>query len=162
MHCDTNRPSRSPRASAGHAKRKQALSEDELKKLTGLRILLTDDMDINTRIVRRILEEKGCYVDTAGDGAEAVERFAASESGYYDLIITDVVMPVMDGFEEIRRIRALDRPDAVQIPIIMLSAYLSSYVQGEMMNEDISVRLLKPVKPDLLYENIIRLLGVKA
>ena len=144
-----------------HAKRKPAASENDMKKLIGLHILLADDMVINAMIVRNILEEKGCFVDTAGDGSEALYRFSVSPNGYYDLIITDIVMPVMDGFEEIRRIRALERPDAKSIPIITLSAYLSTYVQSAAMQEDIGARLLKPTKPDDLYESIIKLLDAK-
>ena len=89
--------------------------------LHGLRILLAEDSALNQEIAGFLLREAGAEVETADNGAEAVEHFSASQPGHFDVILMDLMMPVMDGYEATRHIRTLDRPDA-SIPIIAMTA----------------------------------------
>ncbi|MFR5862451.1 MAG: response regulator [Flavonifractor plautii] len=86
-----------------------------------MRVLLVEDNDINLLIAADILEELGVTVDTATDGQQAVERFAASPEGQYHLIFMDLRMPVMDGLAAARAIRGLPRSDA-NVPIVAMTA----------------------------------------
>ncbi len=88
----------------------------------GHRILLVDDIELNRMLAETILEESGFSVETVADGCDAVEAFAKHPPGYYDLVLMDIQMPVMNGYEATRAIRSLDRPDAKILPIIALSA----------------------------------------
>lgn len=101
--------------------------EEETKKedsftLNGRRILLAEDNEINQEIAVTILSECGASIDTAMNGQEAVEKFTGSEIGYYDLILMDIQMPVMNGYEASQTIRRLQREDAERIPIFALTA----------------------------------------
>ena len=86
------------------------------------RILLVDDIELNRMLAETILEESGFSVETVADGCDAVEAFIKHPPGYYDLVLMDIQMPVMNGYEATRAIRSLDRPDAKILPIIALSA----------------------------------------
>jgi len=92
------------------------------KYLLGRRILVVDDVEINRMIAQMMLENAGAQVERAGNGQEAVEKFAQSEASYYDAILMDVMMPVMGGYEATRAIRAMPRPDAAFIPIVAMTA----------------------------------------
>lgn len=90
--------------------------------LTGIQVLVVDDIELNIEIVQSILEDEGAIITTAYDGKEAVDVFEESEPGHFDLILMDIRMPVMDGIEAAKTIRAMDRPDAKTVPIIALTA----------------------------------------
>ena len=90
--------------------------------ISGMRVLLVEDNEINCEIVEFMLEEAGAEVVTAGDGKAAVDAFAAAAAETFDCILMDLMMPVMSGYEAARVIRGLDRPDAKTVPIIALSA----------------------------------------
>jgi CheY-like chemotaxis protein/anti-sigma regulatory factor (Ser/Thr protein kinase) len=92
------------------------------KYLLGRRILVVDDVEINRMIAQMMLENAGAQVERAGNGQEAVEKFARSKPAYYDAILMDVMMPVMGGYEATKAIRAMSRPDAAKIPIIAMTA----------------------------------------
>ncbi|MBR6220667.1 MAG: response regulator [Clostridia bacterium] len=94
----------------------------EAMGLKGRRILLAEDMEINAEIATDFLEMTGAQVDWAQDGAQAVEKLAASPDGYYALIFMDMQMPNMNGCEAARAIRAMERPYAKQIPIVAMTA----------------------------------------
>ncbi len=96
--------------------------DNAMYDLRGMRVLLAEDNDLNREVATFMLERQGVQVDTAGNGQEAVERFKGSPRGHYDMILMDVMMPVMDGIEATRAIRQLDRPDARDIPIIAVTA----------------------------------------
>jgi signal transduction histidine kinase/ActR/RegA family two-component response regulator len=124
----------------------------ELPDLTGKRLLLTDDIDVNREILVSILEETNLAIDEATDGSEAVEKLSRSPENYYDIIFLDTRMPIMDGYEAARQIRALPRDDAKNIPIVSVSANAfrddikAAYAAG--MND----YLLKPIEINRLAE----------
>ena len=97
-------------------------SSVENVSLKGKRALLVEDNELNMEIAQFILENENMQVSCAWNGKEAVDIFARSKPGEYDLILTDIMMPVMDGLEAARQIRAMDRPDAKRIPIVAMSA----------------------------------------
>ena len=90
--------------------------------LAGARVLLAEDNDLNAEIACELLGESGLVVEWAENGEEACRLFAESEPGYYDVVLMDVQMPVMDGYEATRCIRELPRADAADVPIIAMSA----------------------------------------
>ena len=125
--------------------------------IAGMRILLVEDNEINCEIVEFMLEEAGAKVVTANDGKAAVDTFMASEPGEFDCILMDLMMPVMSGYEAARVIRAMDRPDAKDIPIIALSA--NAFEEDITMAKDAGMNehLAKPVDIKKLLRIISRL-----
>lgn len=96
--------------------------EDETPDWSQRRILVVEDNELNMEITCTFLEETGVSFETAVNGKEALDMFEASPQGYYDLILMDVQMPVMNGYEATRRIRSSSHPDAVRIPVIAMTA----------------------------------------
>jgi len=90
--------------------------------LNGMKLLLVEDNEVNIEIAKCLLEGEGILITPAENGQFAVDMFAASEAGDYDAVLMDVMMPVMDGLAAARAIRAMDRPDAAEIPIIAMTA----------------------------------------
>ena len=125
-----------------------------LKHLANKRVLLCEDNDMNIEIATMILKEKGIEVETAKNGQIGAEMFAASEAGYYDAILMDMCMPVMDGPSAVRRIRTMNRPDAETMPIVAMSAdvFEDSIIASKEAGMDAYVT--KPVNPDSLYHTL--------
>ncbi len=96
--------------------------EEQTLDISGLRILLVEDNEFNMEIANVLLTDAGALVDMAVNGKEAVEVFAASKPHTYDAVIMDVMMPVMDGYEATKEIRAMNRIDALSVPIIAMTA----------------------------------------
>ncbi|MBT9778898.1 response regulator [Clostridium sp. MCC353] len=90
--------------------------------LSGLRILLAEDNMLNQEIVRELLTGMGARIDTADNGLSCAEKFEQSPPGYYDLILMDVQMPILNGYEAVKRIRSMDREDASTIPVFAMTA----------------------------------------
>ena len=111
----------------------------------GLTVLIVEDNELNMEIAEFMVKEAGANVIKAADGAQAVEKFAASAPGGIDMILTDVIMPEMDGIEETRRIRAFDRPDAKTVPIIAMTANLFKEDILEYTNVGMTDVLPKPL-----------------
>ena len=92
------------------------------KDFSGKRVLVVEDNELNREIAEEILKEAGFTVEVAVDGSDAVCMVENSEEYYYDIILTDIQMPVMDGYEEVVAIRSLKRRDIVTMPIIAMTA----------------------------------------
>lgn len=141
------------RDSGEQQKRKRV--QIEKKILRGCKVLLVEDHPLNAKIVTRLLESKEILVEHAVNGQEAVDYFCDSDLFYYDIILMDISMPVMDGIEATKRIRAMDRSDAHMVPIIALTANAfdkdiqRSKVAG--MNE----HLTKPLDSGKLFQTLI-------
>ena len=121
----------------------------------GARILLVEDNDINIYVAQLILEKAGCVVEIAKDGKEAVEHFEASEKNYYDAILMDVRMPVMNGIEATKTIRALDREDAATVPIIAMTADAFDEERKKTIEAGMNYHLSKPIEPKVLYQVLL-------
>ena len=122
--------------------------------LKGRRILLAEDVEVNAEIMIMVLSMRDIRVDHAENGQAAVEMFTASEPGYYDAILMDMRMPVMDGLEATRTIRDLARADAKTIPIIALTANAFDEDVQRSMQAGLNAHLSKPVEPDVLFETL--------
>ena len=109
--------------------------------------------------MKSVLEFRGCIVTIAANGKEAVEAFSESKENEFDLIITDLKMPVMDGFEAARMIRAMERSDAKTIPIIASTADAFSDTKGKILEAGMNCRVVKPIDGDALGKVIVELLA---
>lgn len=130
---------------------KQRLNIEALK---GARILICEDNHLNTVIAKRLLEKVGCIVDCAENGEIGVERFAASAQGTYQAVLMDIRMPKMDGLEATKAIRALDRPDAIAVPVVAMSANAFDEDVKASLAAGMNAHLAKPVEPALLYQTL--------
>ena len=139
-----------------------AAAADPTGKFTGQRLLLVDDMDLNRKIVRAMLRNTGLEIDEAGDGDEAVEKFKNTPENTYSLILMDVLMPQMDGYEATRAIRALSRADAGTVPVVALTAHAFTEDIDRAMSAGMNAHLAKPVKRELLLEVLFRFLTPSA
>lgn len=119
--------------------------EEMTADLTGMKVLLVEDNELNLEIAKYILEEHGMIVTTAENGRTATELFEHSDPGQFDLVLMDVMMPVMDGLEAARVIRSLPRPDAGTIPIIAMTA--NAYEEDIRKSKDagMNAHLSKPI-----------------
>ncbi len=122
--------------------------------LAGRRILIAEDVKENAEIVADLLELEDAESEHAENGQIAVEMFRNSSVGYYDVILMDLRMPVMDGLEATRRIRALDRPDAKTVPIIALTANSFESDKKQTKEAGMNEHLGKPADAELLYATI--------
>lgn len=125
--------------------------------ISGMRVLLVEDNEVNCEIMKFLLEQAGAAVVTANDGKVAVDAFRASERGAFHCILMDLMMPVMSGFEAARMIRGLDRADAGKVPIIALSA--NAFEEDIAMAKDAGMdeHLAKPVDMGRLFQVMRRL-----
>lgn len=128
--------------------------EQESKDLTGMCILLAEDNDINMEIAEFYLTDAGAKVEKAWNGKEAVEKFEKSKAGQYDLILMDIMMPVMNGLEATKVIRALDRTDAGEIPIIAMTAQSAQESATNCKEAGMNAYISKPVEAEHLIRMI--------
>lgn len=113
--------------------------------LNGKKLLLVEDNELNMEISKYILEEEEAIVDTALDGKQAVEQFSKSQEGEYCLILMDIMMPVMNGYEATKIIRKMDRADAKSIPIFAMSANAFPEDIKESIKAGMNRHLSKPL-----------------
>ncbi len=113
--------------------------------LNGMKLLLVEDNEVNIEIAKCLLEGDGVQITPAENGQIAVDMFAASEAGDYDVILMDVMMPVMDGLTAARTIRAMDRPDAAKIPIIAMTANNDEEDIQQTYDAGMNAHLSKPL-----------------
>ena len=126
---------------------------------SGRRILLVEDNELNREIAEAILEETGFTVESAPDGTDAVAMVRQSEPHYYDAILMDVQMPVMDGYEATRTIRALPREDAENIPIIAMTANAMEEDKEAALKNGMNDHIAKPLDIDLFLSVLGKYIG---
>ena len=130
--------------------------------LQGLRLLLVDDNDLNREIAQDILEEEGCIVaDVAENGAVALGKVQQSSPGDYDLILMDVQMPVMDGYEATRRIRALENAWQANLPIIAMTANAFESDRQDALAAGMNEHLTKPIEIEKLKATLAEFMSGK-
>ena len=127
--------------------------------LAGLRILMAEDVDQNAEILADLLELEDVASERAENGERAVQMFRDSGQGYYDAILMDVRMPLMDGLDAARAIRALPREDAGRIPIIAMTANVFDEDVERSLQAGMNAHLFKPIEPDRLYACLAKLTG---
>ncbi len=135
----------------------QAVAEPDTGTIDfkGKRILVVEDNDLNLEIVRTILEDYGIIVEEASDGQQALQRMKESAPGYFDVILMDIMMPVMDGLEATREIRKLPREDCQNIPIIAMSANAFDEDVRRSLASGMNGHLSKPVDIRKLEETLV-------
>ena len=120
----------------------------------GIQVLLVEDNELNMEIAEFMLQNEGADVTKAWDGQEAVELFRNSEPGEFDVILMDIMMPVMNGYETTKMIRSLDREDAKAIPIIAMTANAGDEDRRQTKEAGMNEHLAKPIDPKLLYTTL--------
>ena len=120
----------------------------------GCRILLVEDNELNQEIAMELIGEIGAMVECASDGRKGLQRFAEMPEGYYDMILMDIQMPVMNGFDATRAIRKLPRADAAAIPIIALSANVSPEDIAAGRESGMNEHIAKPLDIPQLMEHM--------
>lgn len=143
------------------AGRAEKTTEEAEASIRGVRILLVEDNELNMEISEFIIAEKGAVVTKAWNGKEAVETFANAPEGAFDVILMDVMMPVMDGCKAAKEIRALPRKDAKRVPIIAMTANAFTEDKIRTREAGMNEHLSKPLAPDLVVKTIAKFLGKK-
>ena len=115
---------------------------------------MVEDNQLNVVVAKRLLESKKCIVTNAWNGKEAIDEFSKSEVGFFDMILMDVRMPVMDGLTATKKIRGMDRADAKTIPIIAVTADAFSEEQKLTIQAGMNAHLSKPLDPEILYQTM--------
>ena len=132
--------------------------EEEEFDLSGKRVLLAEDNAINTEVAQLLLKSKGADVDVAENGLRALEKLAKSEEGYYDAILMDIRMPIMDGLTASRSIRNLSNKDAANIPIIAMTANAFDDDVNKSKAAGMNAHLAKPIDPKRLFRTLVELI----
>ena len=124
-----------------------------------LRILLAEDNEINREIAGMLLTQFGCTVEHAVNGQEALDMVEGSEPGYYDLVLMDIQMPVMDGYEATKRIRGLPDRELAQIPIIAMTANAFREDEKAAGEAGMDAHIAKPLDVQKMLQTIAEVLG---
>ena len=130
--------------------------------LAGRRVLMAEDVEQNAEILEDLLSLEEVDTEHAKNGEIAVQMFTDMPAGYYDVILMDVRMPVMDGLTAARAIRALDRPDAKTIPIVAMTANVFDEDVQRSLQAGMNAHLSKPVEPDKLFETLTKLISERS
>jgi PAS domain S-box-containing protein len=128
---------------------------DDYGRLSGLHVLLCEDHPLNQEIAKSLLREKNMLVTTADNGQAGVEMFARSPEGFYSVVLMDIRMPLMNGYEAAERIRALERADAGTTPIIAMTADAFADDVKRCLSSGMNGHVSKPVEPEKLYGAIL-------
>lgn len=141
-------------AEASAAVQEEKISVTAGYDFTGKRALIVEDHAINRILAEKVLKKAGFETETAANGFEALKKYMNSGTGYFDVILMDIRMPVMDGFEATEKIRALNRTDAKSIPILAMSANAYPEDIEKSAAAGMNGHIAKPVIPALLYGQI--------
>lgn len=135
--------------------------DSESISVKGLRVLAAEDNELNMEIAKFILEDNGMHVECAYDGVEAVRMFEGSATGYYDVILMDIMMPHMNGWNAAKKIRSLDREDAEIVPIIAMSANAFADDVIKSRTSGIDRHMAKPLDNDRMIRTIKKCIAEK-
>ena len=136
-------------------------AKKELIDLTGKKILLVEDNALNQEISKRVLQKNGMEVTIAENGLVALDRFSESAENEYDLVLMDVMMPVMGGIESASLLRKIDRHDAREVPIVALTANAFQEDIQKCLDAGMNTHLSKPINPTLLIQTISDLINAR-
>ena len=141
-------------ASEDETQAKRETNPSDQKCLCGTRILLTEDNDLNAEIAVELLREEGCTVDRAKDGVECVDMLEKAANGTYQLILMDIQMPVMNGYDAARKIRGLDDPQKANIPIIAMTANAFTEDRQVALDAGMNDHIAKPINMNVLVPTL--------
>ena len=141
-------------ASEDETQAKRETNPSDQKCLCGTRILLTEDNDLNAEIATELLQEEGCTVDRAKDGVECVDVLEKAANGTYQLILMDIQMPVMNGYDAARKIRGLDDPQKANIPIIAMTANAFTEDRQVALDAGMNDHIAKPINMNVLVPTL--------
>ena len=136
------------------AQAKREINPSNQKCLCGTRILLTEDNDLNAEIATELLQEEGCTVDRAKDGVECVDMLEKAADGTYQLILMDVQMPVMNGYDATKKIRRMDDPQKANIPIVAMTANAFSEDKQVALDAGMNDHIAKPIDMSVLVPTL--------
>ena len=129
-------------------------NEKSSTDISGIKILLAEDNELNAEIAQTLLSDEGADVTIVGDGEQVIDTFKNSTPGTYDVILMDIMMPRLDGISATKAIRALERPDAVQIPIIAMTANAFEEDARKCIAAGMNAHLSKPLQMDIVIGTI--------
>ena len=141
-------------ASEDETQAKRETNPSDQKCLCGTRILLTEDNDLNAEIATELLQEEGCTVDHAKDGVECVDMLEKAANGTYQLILMDVQMPVMNGYDATKKIRRMDDPQKANIPIVAMTANAFSEDKQVALDAGMNDHIAKPINMSVLVPTL--------
>ena len=141
-------------ASEDETQAKREINPSDQKCLCGTRILLTEDNDLNAEIAVELLREEGCTVDRAKDGVECVDMLEKAANGTYQMILMDIQMPVMNGYDAAKKIRRMDDPQKANIPIIAMTANAFSEDKQAALDVGMNDHIAKPINMNILVPTI--------
>lgn len=141
-------------ASEEEAQAKRAADPADRESLCGTRILLTEDNDLNAEIATELLQEEGCTVDRAKDGVECVDMLEKAADGTYQIILMDVQMPVMNGYDAAKKIRRMDDPQKANIPIVAMTANAFSEDRQAALDAGMNDHIAKPIDMSVLVPTL--------
>ena len=141
-------------ASEEEAQAKREINPSDKKCLCGTRILLTEDNDLNAEIAAELLQEEGCTVDRAKDGVECVDMLEKAANGTYQIILMDVQMPVMNGYDAARVIRRMGDPQKANIPIVAMTANAFSEDRQAALDAGMNDHIAKPIDMNILVSTL--------
>ena len=141
-------------ASEDEIQAKREVNPSDQKCLCGTRILLTEDNDLNAEIATELLQEEGCTVDRAKDGVECVDMLEKAANGTYQLILMDVQMPVMNGYDATKKIRRMDDPQKANIPIVAMTANAFSEDKQVALDAGMNDHIAKPINMSVLVPTL--------
>ena len=141
-------------ASEDEIQAKRASDPADRESLRGTRILLTEDNDLNAEIATELLQEEGCTVDRAKDGVECVDMLEKAANGTYQLILMDVQMPVMNGYDATKKIRRMDDPQKANIPIVAMTANAFSEDRQVALDAGMNDHIAKPINMSVLVPTL--------
>ena len=141
-------------ASEEEAQAKREINPSDKKCLCGTRILLTEDNDLNAEIAAELLQEEGCTVDRAKDGVECVDMLEKAANGTYQIILMDIQMPVMNGYDATRKIRRMGDPHKANIPIVAMTANAFSEDRQAALDAGMNDHIAKPIDMNILVSTL--------